>query len=139
MILTLVRYWSDGKATLGKLFIDGVFECYTLEDEYRALKVPGETRIPAGSYDVGLRFSPKFSPRLGHDALWVQDVKNFQYILLHPGNSEKDTEGCILLGSGVSNATLTESRKAYFALYAKVSENARMDELQLAVVDYDRS
>ena len=55
MEILLLRYSDDGDSTMGLLFIDGKFECHTLEDEHRDVKKPGETRIPEGKYKVNFR------------------------------------------------------------------------------------
>lgn len=139
MILSLVRYWSNTDRTLGKLFIDGKFECFTLEDEFRNQKIKGETRIPAGSYKVELRYSPKFTPRLMHEMLWLKDVPGFEFILIHPGNDDDDTEGCILVGKNTSGPVLLRSREAYFELYNKICTKAKDKDLSITVIDYDRN
>lgn len=140
MILTLIRYKDTGNATLGKLFIDAVPECFTLEDEFRENKVKGETRIPAGVYSIDLRHSPKFTPKYGHEMLWIKDVPGFEYILIHKGNTEKDTKGCVLVGSAVFKDTIVSSGKAYEDLYPKVSKEVRAGRpVLLAVIDYDRT
>ena len=102
MKLTVMRCSSQGGATIGKLFIDSVFACYTLEDEIREVlgqpvaqwKVKGATAIPAGAYRVSLENSPRFGP----DTLTINDVPGFDYIRMHAGNSPADTEGCLVLG-----------------------------------------
>ena len=55
MKLELKRFSAQSDTTLGLMFLDGEFECFTLEDEYRAEKIKGETRIPAGTYKVEKR------------------------------------------------------------------------------------
>ena len=139
-IISLVR---DAKqltntTSLGRLFLNGKFLCDTLEDEYRDIKVHSETRIPAGTYKVELVNSPKFSPRYGHDMLWVTNVPNFEGILIHPGNTEKDTSGCILLGRRDQlTATLVDSRATYDSIYKILSPLVK-NGLYISVIDYDR-
>lgn len=82
--------------TIGKLYVDGVYFCDTLENPVRpeGVKIPNETAIPYGTYEVIVNFSPKFKrilPRL-------LNVPMFGGILIHRGNSVKDTSGCILVG-----------------------------------------
>ena len=55
MKIRVERFYADGKATLSNVFIDNHWVCFGLEDEYRATKVTGETRIPAGTYQIKLR------------------------------------------------------------------------------------
>jgi hypothetical protein len=110
MKLTVIREPSQGGATIGKMFIDGVFACFTLEDEVREVegqpvsewKIKGATAIPAGSYRVTLEHSARFGP----DTPTINDVPGFQYIRMHAGNTAADTEGCLLLGLFASKTTL---------------------------------
>lgn len=101
MTLRLVREPSVRGCTFGKLSIDGVFECHTLEDEMReqpgpvaAWKIPGVTAIPRGTYQVRLTMSARFGKLLP----LVQDVPGFEGIRIHAGNVISDTDGCILVG-----------------------------------------
>jgi Family of unknown function (DUF5675) len=110
MKLSIIRADSIGGATIGKLYIDGVFACHSLEDEVREVpgepveswKIKGETAIPTGEYRVTLEQSSRFGP----DTLTINDVPGFQYIRMHPGNTSADTEGCILLGMQSTQVTL---------------------------------
>lgn len=95
MKLTLIRFASNLNDTLGLLFIDDKFAGFTLEDEYREVKVAGETRIPAGEYNIKYTYSPKY----GKLMLEVMNVPNFTGIRIHPGNTEADTSGCLLIGN----------------------------------------
>lgn len=101
--------------TIGKLYIDGQYWCDTLEDRVRDLdkemKVPGETAIPPGTYDVVVNISPKFHRLLPR----LLRVPHFEGILIHRGNTAKDSAGCILVGENkivgkVINSTFWEKR-----------------------------
>lgn len=100
MELTLHRTFLGTKATHGALYIDGVYECLTLEDVVRDLKQDGsgkvqdETAIPAGRYEVIINFSPRFKKQY----MRLIDVPFFSGILIHSGNTVADTKGCILVG-----------------------------------------
>src|SRR5262245_55691636 len=96
MLLILVRGRRTGNATIGQLYVDGNFFGHTLEDVVReaGVKVPGETAIPAGMYEGEVTFSPRFKTNLP----LIKNVPNFTGIRIHAGNSEGDTEGCILVG-----------------------------------------
>lgn len=106
MEIDIARYNSKDDYTDGMLFINGLFQCFTLEDEDRTVKVYGETRIPNGRYKVELRtvggFHQRYLNRYGSNfhkgMLWVKDVPNFEYILIHLGNDDDDTAGCLLVG-----------------------------------------
>tara|TARA_B100001250_G_scaffold146162_1_gene125140 strand:+ start:709 stop:1293 length:585 start_codon:yes stop_codon:yes gene_type:complete len=105
MKLDVVRTQFGEDATNGMLFINGVFECFTLEDEVRNVKVHSETAIPLGEYEIKLRteggFHTKYTSRYGSmhkGMLWLQDVPGFTWILIHTGNTDQHTAGCLLLG-----------------------------------------
>lgn len=137
--MTLVRSVFHEESTLGLLFIDGKFECFTLEDQVRPLgeKVPKETAIPYGTYVVRLRHSPKFTPRYGHEMLWVTNVPMFEWILIHPGNKESHTDGCVLVGAnaycGPFGVEVANSIYAYKRLYDKVAGHAATGQLELVI------
>ena len=128
MKLLVDRFKSNGETTLGKLYINGIFECYTLEDEFRTVKVWGKTRIPAGTYDVKLRTEGSFHnrylkrfPNFHIGMLHLQNVPNFKYVLIHIGNTDDDTAGCLLVGGRkISGWTLVNSTIAYKKLYPKI-------------------
>lgn len=133
MKLTVVRFFDDGKHTSGLLFIDGKFECYCLEDQHRDIKVKGDTRIPNGEYKIGLRiegshheaYKKKF-PKDHIGMLHVLDVPNFQFILIHIGNTEADTAGCLLVGNQISKeGKLIDSTGAYLNMYKKVAPKVK--------------
>ena len=118
------------------LFIDGLFECYTLEDQYQAVKVMHETCIPEGTYDIKFRtvggFHTKYKERYGnahHGMLHLQDVPNFTYILIHAGNTDEHTSGCLIVGETQQDLDLSDdgfighSGKAYTKLYNKVAKD----------------
>ncbi|WP_050465090.1 DUF5675 family protein [Herbaspirillum autotrophicum] len=118
MEMFLQRGRSTSKSTPGKLFIDGRFECYTLEDVVRpaGIKVYGETAIPAGKYRVQLTMSPRFKRVLP----LLLAVPNFEGIRIHPGNTDKDTDGCILVGDSATPDFVGQSRVAFDRLFAKL-------------------
>jgi len=114
--LRIVREPSRDGATLGVLFVDGHFECFTLEDQIRAQKVPGQTAIPAGRYRVIVTPSYRFKRPLP----LVVDVPGFAGVRIHPGNTIADTEGCVLVGRTRGEASIGESRKAFDALFPRI-------------------
>jgi len=136
MELLVDRYNSESNYTDGLLFIDCEFECYTLEDEYRSVKVFGETRIPDGRYKIELRTEGGFHQRytkkfaLHKGMLWIKDVPNFEYILIHIGNDDGDTAGCLLVGSTADKdrGFIGASGNAYKDLYPKVLSAIENDE-----------
>ena len=122
MKLTLHRHTFGSVATLGDLFIDGIYFCRTLEDVDRKLecdgeKVHGQTAIPRGAYDVIIDWSPRFKRELPH----VLDVPGFEGIRIHSGNKAEDSEGCILVGRDILNDNyITDSRNTLLGLMAKL-------------------
>ena len=94
MNLTLKRFWFTDKSTIGCLYIDDIFECFTLEDVVREVKIQNETAIPEGKYQVIINWSPHFKKVLPR----LVNVPNFEGVLIHTGNFPKDTGGCILVG-----------------------------------------
>lgn len=134
----LTRYSSQDESTLGYLMAGSeepgrAFRCYTLEDEYREIKVPGETRIPAGRYEIKLRAAGGMHQRYAakhawhRGMLWLQNVPGFEWIYLHAGNTDDHTEGCILVGDGVlsnlprvGRGSISSSQNAYKALALEI-------------------
>ncbi|PCI51903.1 MAG: hypothetical protein COB49_00430 [Alphaproteobacteria bacterium] len=131
MKLEVTRTNADDKSTLGTMTIEGHRQCFTLEDQFRKKKVKGQTRIPAGTYDVKLRTEGGFHKRYGKrfpdmhkGMLELQDVPGFKYILIHCGNDHEDTAGCILVGSSEYHDSergyvLRSSADAYKRFYPK--------------------
>lgn len=149
MKITVERFQDNGDTTLSKIYIDGEFECYGLEDEERTKKVYGETRVPEGVYTIKRRqeggHHEKYLERYGsgfhRGMLCVSNAPNyklivregdnsdedspilmsFQYILIHIGNDDDDTSGCLLVGKKIVNDDfIGESANAYHDLYEKV-------------------
>ena len=125
MKLLLNRDTLLPELTLGTIVIADTgwppaLECYTLEDTVRpaGVKIPGKTAIPYGTYEIVISQSPHFNgewmPRL-------LEVPMFEGILIHPGNSTGDTEGCILVGRLTDGYRLARSREAYSALFMKLA------------------
>jgi hypothetical protein len=134
MKLQVIRTQFGTDATNGLLFIDGIFECYTLEDQYQAVKVMHETCIPEGTYDIKFRktggFHAKYTERYKnahHGMLHIQDVPNFTYILIHTGNTDEHTSGCLIVGETQQDLEVSKdgfigsSAVAYKKMYAKVA------------------
>jgi hypothetical protein len=118
--LELVRRWFTDQTTIGELFFESVFQCYILEDVVRGLKIPGETAIPQGRYEVRLTFSKRFQRTLPI----LCEVPNFTGIRIHPGNDKGDTKGCLLTGTVRDVDCVKGSRIAFEALFAKLEKSA---------------
>lgn len=126
MKLTLKREPSTTKSTPGQLYVDGVFECYTLEDVVRPNKIYGQTAIPAGTYKVIINMSNRFKRLLP----LLLDVPNYEGVRIHPGNTDKDTDGCILPGVTRSVDFVGNSRVAFDALFAKMQ---KADSIEITI------
>ena len=133
MKLRLVREQFRPDSTIGRMFVDDAFECFTLEDGVRTKKIHGETAIPAGAYRVTVEDSPRFKRKLPR----LHDVPDFSGVLIHPGNTAADTEGCILVGRNwqPGQEAIGASRLAFDALFPKiVSAFDRGEAVSIAVV-----
>ena len=153
MKLKVLRISSQEDSTSGLLFLEddlGLhFLCYTLEDEKRVLKVKGETRVPAGVYQIALRkeggFHQKYKKRYAgfhRGMLHVTNVPNFEFILIHTGNTDEHTAGCLLVGDSQENNVIIKdgfigkSSNAYKRIYpniAKALENG--EDVSIEYVD----
>lgn len=123
MMLRLKRPLDCGAgATVGELFVDGQFMCYTLEDTDRKLEAGGtkikcDTAIPRGTYDVIITHSNRFGKMMP----LLLDVPQFDGVRIHSGNTAADTEGCILVGAFKrGNDFIGSSRAAYQSLFEKL-------------------
>jgi len=128
MKMTIDRVYQNNQCTLGILRFDDLTLC-TLEDPSRYQKIPGKTRIPAGTYDLTLRrkspMADRYRERFGqqhYGMIWLQDVPDFQWVYFHIGNDAEDTEGCILVGDAMSPYYnhVTNSVRAYSLLSQKL-------------------
>ena len=147
MKLTIDRRWKKETYTIGRLYVDGLLFCNTLEDKDRGLahedgvvsikarKVYGETAIPTGTYPVTLNVtSPKYAA-----VKWYWDlcrgkmprllnVRGFEGVLIHPGNDATQTLGCVLVGRNTVVGKLTQSKDTFKALYRRMKEAADRGE-----------
>jgi hypothetical protein len=152
----VLRVSSQKDSTSGLLFdvSNGkrTFLCYTLEDEQRDVKVWGETRIPAGTYKLGLRteggFHNRYLSRYGADfhkgMIHVLDVPGFEWILWHSGNTDENTAGCLLLGNTQTSNLIAKdgfigsSRDAYKLVYPRVLSAIESGlNVEVEYIDYD--
>ena len=150
MEILVDRFVSDDDSTVCRVSVDGRFVCFGLEDEYREDTVARETRIPAGSYDLKLRTEGGFHqryqnryPDFHRGMLHVQGVPGFEFILIHTGNTDDDTAGCLLLGEQATTVEgdmrVNMSRNAYRKLYPMVVDAAEQDDLRIVYEDNDRA
>lgn len=131
MELLLKRRFKGASYTIGDLYVGGHLFCNTIEDVIRPLpvrcpdtcrgqsctckeKVYAMTAIPAGTYKVTLEYSPKYKRRMPY----LHDVPHFLGILIHWGNTEKDSAGCIIVGKNTVRGKVLESKVTFRKLYA---------------------
>lgn len=131
MILKLQRTKEVNNATLGELFADGTFVCYTLEDKVRPEKIKHETCIPAGTYVIEITYSPTFKKILP----LLLNVPGFYGIRIHAGNSIADTSGCILVGTKIIEDKLLHSISAFTKLFTLLQKAAKTETLQIDIYD----
>lgn len=131
MQLQVVRKIFTDKSTIGDLSVNGVFECFTLEDKVRPVKIKGETAIPAGTYEVAVTFSNKFQKFLP----LLMNVPNFDGIRIHTGNTPKDTLGCILVGQGKGVDSISNSRLAFGPLFEKIQAVVRTEKVFIEITE----
>lgn len=133
MKLLVTRISKQENYTIGKLYINGVYECDTLEDKTRLLidynrdgdfddsgegKIFGRTAMPEGVYKVVIDYSSHFKKDLPH----ILEVPGFIGIRIHPGNTENDTEGCILLGFNKVKGKVIDSQKTFAVVFDKLKK-----------------
>ncbi len=139
MKILLDRFFKGPKYTVGHLYIDGKYFCDTIEDvdrglldsmplsEIKAKKIPSKTAIPRGTYKITLDVvSPKYSKRDYYIKVCkgkvprILNVKGFEGILLHTGNSEESSAGCIILGENKVKGKVINSRVTFEKFYKEL-------------------
>ena len=154
MKLELERRWKKETYTIGRLYVDGVYFCNTLEDRDRGLKqtdelstiksrkVYGETAVPTGTYGVAMNVtSPKYSAVPWYWQLCrgkmprLLSVPGFDGILVHPGNTALDTFGCILVGKNTKVGKLTDSKATFKKLYQAMEKAVKKGEEITIVIE----
>jgi len=122
--LKVVRSIFTSTCTIGRLYFGDLYTCFTLEDVCREdlpgswrrdLKVPAATAIPYGRYEVIINFSQRFQKPMP----LLLGVPDFEGVRIHPGNTDKDTEGCILVGQNkaADNLSILNSKFAFDQLF----------------------
>lgn len=136
MKLELKRIARRPSYTIGQLYVDGIYLCDTIEDtdrgltkdmsleEIQKIKVKSETAIPSGTYQVILNMSARFKRLLP----LLIGVPGYEGIRIHPGNTEKDTEGCILPGLNKVRGQVVESRAQFGKVFNLVDEAIKRGE-----------
>jgi len=150
MKLDLYRFVSESNYSYGILMIDGQVEAFTLEDEHRSQKVKGETRIPMGTFEVKHRevLSGLTKKYRKYDwftwHLQLQDVPGFNYVYIHKGNYDTNTDGCILVANTCDltpnddRGFIGESTDCFKKVYHRVSE-ALINGEKVTISIYDKN
>jgi hypothetical protein len=162
-LLRVERYVFNPSWTLSRYYVNNELHGFGVEDEIRVgKKIKGETAIPFGSYTLGLRQSPRFSKTFyyhddknqllpakdynaladkkgwrTHDLIWLLNVPKFEYVLIHWGNTDKDTDGCYIVGNkiGIINGRegVLQSRDNYRKLYTKIYTHIKAGGKQITI------
>ena len=125
MRLKVLRTTFTNRSTIGELYVDDAFACFTLEDMVRPVKVPGMTAIPEGVYVMTVSFSSRFRRLLPE----IHNVREFTGVRLHSGNTDADTEGCILVGQTKGADFIGNSRAAFNKLFPRIQEAAQREKI----------
>ena len=151
MEILVERKWKKPNYTIGVMSIDGKRFCETLEDadrnlnssmtveQIKAIKKPNETAIPTGTYKITL---DTFSPRFGNKSFYkkvcggklprILNIKGFDGVLIHCGNTNLDTSGCILVGRNLEVGKVLKSQETFERLYRILKGNK--DNLTIKIV-----
>ena len=137
MELKVIRKAKAPEYTIGKLYIDGIYMCDTLEDcdrgltqdmpleEIKAKKIYGKTAIPTGTYEIDMNtVSPKFEKRswakpFGGKLPRLVNVPGYEGVLIHVGNTSESTSGCLLVGKNSIKGMITDSSRTFMSLMTK--------------------
>jgi len=114
--ITVLRYFDDGETTLGILFLDNKYFCYTLEDTFQDKKILSKTRIPGGIYKLNYRReSTPLTEKYRKTRPWfeyhleIKNVKNFTGIYIHCGSTHEHTDGCLLIARSINSSDVKRS------------------------------
>ena len=142
MNIQLKRIAKKETYTIGKLYIDGVYFCDTIEDKDRGLnqamsindikkkKVYGETAIPTGTYKLVIDYSNRFKKSMAH----ILNVPGYEGIRIHTGNSAKDSLGCIIVGKNKVVGKVVESRNTYNQLFPILQKAFKEGEIKITIL-----
>lgn len=153
MKITLKRIYTNNQYTIGHIYIDGTYVCDCIEDadrglrdamnldEIRAKKIKDRTAIPQGNYKVTMNvISPRFSKKkyykdfCGGRLPRILNVKGFDGVLIHIGNTDKDSSGCIIVGYNKEKGKVLNSKEAFEKLYRMLdSANRNGEKIDLKV------
>ena len=129
--LTVKRAFFTEESTIGRLYVNEQFHCYTLEDRYRSTgkKVYGKTAIPEGRYEVIVNLSNRFKKRMP----LLLEVPNFKGVRIHKGNTAVDTLGCILVGKNKGPDRIWDCSGVYNSLLAQLETAHKKGKVYLTI------
>ena len=141
MNILLKRIAKKETYTIGKLYIDNVYFCDTIEDKDRGLnqnmsindikkkKVYGETAIPTGTYSLIIDYSNRFKRRMAH----ILNVPGYEGIRIHTGNTAKDSLGCIIVGKNKVVGKVVESKITYDKLFPLLEKAYKESKINITI------
>lgn len=141
MDILLKRIAKKETYTIGKLYIDNVYFCDTIEDKDRGLnqdmsindikkkKVYGETAIPTGTYSLIIDYSNRFKRRMAH----ILNVPGYEGIRIHTGNTAKDSLGCIIVGKNKVVSKVIESKITYDKLFPLLEKAYKKGKINITI------
>lgn len=148
MELRLVRKYFSENCTIGELYVNGAYTCDVLEDvdrgldskmsleEISKLKIKAQTAIPYGTYLIANTFSPRFKTYLP----LLLNVPGYQGIRIHPGNTAKDTEGCLLPGLLTWELDkVTDSRKHFKIVFDAIKKVEKKEKITITIEKYENT
>ena len=140
----IIRIAEGKQSTLSHLYIDGIFQCYLLEDKIRSVKIPKQTAIPAGIYTLRLNtwggknaeYRSKF-PKFHKGMIEINGLPQFSFVYIHIGNTYRQTAGCPLCGFGFEmtegDYQVLRSTDAYKMIYPKLLKIAQSDDNGISI------
>jgi hypothetical protein len=137
VIIQVKRTTFSEETTIGELSINGIFDCYTLEDKTREIsgvpvaewKVPGKTAIPCGTYEVIVNYSNRFKRLMP----LLVGVPGFDGVRIHWGNTATNTEGCILVGSLKGVDFIGHSKLAFDSFFAQLQDAVAIESVHISI------
>ena len=128
MLIEVKRFDFKDNYTAGRMYINNLYFCYTLEDKVReGEKVNGQTAIPAGTYDVIIDDSVRFRRPMPH----ILNVPNFKGVRIHSGNTSQHTEGCILLGASYAGKDFIGNSRNTFDIFFEKLKAAKKATIKI--------
>lgn len=131
-LIVVQRRWPDAQCVTGEMLFRGEHRCYTLEPAYGVDTVKPRA-IPAGTYDLTIRFSRRFARMMPH----VENVPGFSEIMIHWGNFPKDTEGCCIVGDLVEKDFVGHSVAEFNPLFLDINDALKEGPQTVTYLDPD--